>query len=144
MRVRVGINGMGRIGRDLLRIATDRSAAVTDAGFEVVAVNNLAKPETVAHLLKHDSTYGAWSRTVEAARGLLDIDGHAIRILQQPGPEVLPWSDLGVDVVVEATGKFRTRTAAAAHLAAGARKVVITAPGTDVDATIVMGINQDS
>jgi glyceraldehyde 3-phosphate dehydrogenase len=144
MRVRGGLNGMGRIGRDLLRIATDRSAAATDTGIEVVAVNDLAKPETVAHLLKHDSTYGAWARTVEAARGLLDVDGHAIRISQQPDPEELPWRDLDVDVVVEATGKFRTRSAAAAHLAAGARKVVITAPGTDVDATIVMGINQDS
>src|SRR5689334_24639798 len=131
MHVRVGINGMGRIGRDLLRIATDRSAA-GDTGFEVVAVNDLAQPETVAHLLKHDSTYGAWSRTVEASRGLLDIDGHVIRVLQQPDPEELPWNDLDVDVVVEATGKFRTRAAAAAHLAAGARKVVITAPGTDV------------
>jgi glyceraldehyde 3-phosphate dehydrogenase len=143
MRVRVGINGMGRIGRDLLRIATDRAAA-GDAGFEVVAVNDLAEPATVAHLLKHDSTYGAWSRSVDAARGLLDVDGHAIRVLQLPDPEDLPWGDLGVDVVVEATGKFRTRAAAAAHLRAGARKVVITAPGTDVDATIVMGINQDS
>ena len=144
MRVRVGINGMGRIGRDLMRIATDRSGYGTDAGIEVVAVNELAAPETVAHLLRHDSTYGAWSRTVEAAKDYLDVDGHAIRILQQPKPEELPWADLGVDVVVEATGRFRTRSAAAAHLAAGARKVVITAPGTDVDATIVMGINQDS
>ena len=98
----------------------------------------------LAHLLQHDSTYGAWARTVEAARGRLDIDGHEIRVLQQPDPEDLPWEDLGVDVVVEATGKFRTRAAAAAHLRGGARKVVITAPGKDVDATIVMGINEDT
>jgi len=135
---------MGRIGRDLLRIAVDRAADSGDTGFEVVAVNELAAPETVAHLLRRDSTYGAWSRSVEAAKGFLEIDGHAIRILQQPAPEELPWGDLGVDVVVEATGRFRTRPAAAAHLAAGARKVVITAPGTEVDATIVMGINQDT
>jgi len=144
MRVRVGINGMGRIGRDLMRIATDRAGGASETAIEVVAVNDLAPSETLAHLLRHDSTYGAWSRTVEVARGRLDIDGHEIRVLQQPDPEDLPWEDLGVDVVVEATGLFRTRPAAAAHLRAGARKVVITAPGTDVDATIVMGINQDT
>src|SRR6476659_9806116 len=144
MRVRVGINGMGRIGRDLMRIATDRAGSASETAIEVVAVNDLAPSETLAHLLRHDSTYGAWSRTVEVARGRLDIDGHEIRVLQQPDPEDLPWEDLGVDVVVEATGLFRTRPAAAAHLRAGARKVVITAPGTDVDATIVMGINQDT
>ena len=144
MRVRVGINGMGRIGRDLMRIATDRAGSASETAIEVVAVNDLAPSETLAHLLRHDSTYGAWSRTVEVARGRLDIDGHEIRVLQQPDPEDLPWEDLGVDVVVEATGLFRTRAAAAAHLRAGARKVVITAPGTDVDATIVMGINQDT
>ncbi len=144
MRVRVAINGMGRIGRDLLRIATDRAAPPSDVTFEVVAINDLVAPETVAHLLRHDSTYGAWSRTVEHAPGVLDVDGHAIRVLQQPDPEDLPWDDLGVDVVVEATGRFRTHSAAAAHLRAGARKVVITAPGTDADATIVMGINQES
>ena len=120
MRVRVGINGMGRIGRELLRIATGRAAA-GDACFEVVAVNDLAQPETVAHLLKHDSTYGAWSRSVDAACGLLDVDGHAIRVLQHPDPEDLPWGDLGVDVVVEATGKFRTRAAAAAQPATAAQ-----------------------
>jgi len=120
MRVRVGVNGMGRIGRDLLRIATGRAAA-GDACFEVVAVNDLAQPETVAHLLKHDSTYGAWSRSVDAACGLLDVDGHAIRVLQHPDPEDLPWGDLGVDVVVEATGKFRTRAAAAAQPATAAQ-----------------------
>jgi len=144
MRVRVGINGMGRIGRDLLRIATDRTTAGADAGIEVVAINDLAPPETVAQLLRHDSTYGAWAHTVKSARGVLDVDGHGIRVLQQPDPEELPWKDLDVDIVVEATGRFRTRTAAAAHLAAGARKVVITAPGTNVDNTIVMGINQDT
>ena len=144
IRVRVGINGMGRIGRDLMRIATDRAGSASETAIEVVAVNDLAPSKTLAHLLRHDSTYGAWSRTVEVARGRLDIDGHEIRVLQQPDPEDLPWEDLGVDVVVEATGLFRTRAAAAAHLRAGARKVVITAPGTDVDATIVMGINQDT
>ena len=112
MRVRVGINGMGRIGRDLMRIATDRAGSASETAIEVVAVNDLAPSETLAHLLRRDSTYGAWSRTVEVGRGRLDIDGHEIRVLQQPDPEDLPWEDLGVDVVVEATGLFRTRAAA--------------------------------
>jgi glyceraldehyde 3-phosphate dehydrogenase len=139
MRVRVGINGMGRIGRDVLRSIVDRA----EPAFEVVAVNDLAPVETVAHLLRHDSTYGPWHRRVEVAAGFLAVDDHPVRAMQQPDPALLEWGELGVDVVIDATGKFRSRDKAAAHLAAGARKVVITAPGTDLDATIVIGVNQD-
>jgi glyceraldehyde 3-phosphate dehydrogenase (phosphorylating) len=144
MRVRVAINGMGRIGRDLLRIAVERPGALSDTGFEIVAINDLAPPETITHLLRHDSTYGPWARTAQYTPGSLDVDGRTIRVLQESDPEGLPWRELGVDVVVEATGKFRKREAAAAHIRAGAQKVVITAPGTEADATFVMGINQDT
>ncbi|MBW0113875.1 type I glyceraldehyde-3-phosphate dehydrogenase [Pseudonocardia abyssalis] len=139
MRVRVGINGMGRIGRDVLRGAVERN----DPAFRVVAVNDVAPPETITHLLRHDSTYGRWGRTVEFAGGFLTVDDHSVRMLQEPDPARLDWAAHGVDVVVEATGRFRTRERAAAHLTAGARKVVLTSPGTGVDATIVMGINDD-
>ncbi len=144
MRARVAVNGMGRIGRDVLRIAVDRAADPRQSAFEVVAVNDIAPPDTIAHLLGHDSTYGTWAHAIERAGGLLTVDDRTVRFLQEPDPARLPWRDLGVDVVVEATGRFRTRAAAAAHLAAGARKVVVTAPGTDVDATLVMGINDDA
>jgi glyceraldehyde-3-phosphate dehydrogenase/erythrose-4-phosphate dehydrogenase len=133
------VNGMGRIGRNVLRIAMSRP----DTAFEVVAVNNLMAPAAVAHLLRHDSTYGPRARRVELAGEFLAVDDHPIRMVRESDPAGLPWRDLGVDVVIEATGRFRTREAAAGHLEAGARKVVLTAPGTDVDATLVMGINQD-
>ncbi len=139
MRVRVGINGMGRIGRDVLRAAVDRA----EPGFEIVAINDVAPPETVAHLLRHDSTYGRWGHTVELEGGFLTVDDHSVRVLQEPDPAQLDWAAHGVDVVVEATGRFRTRERATAHLTAGATKVVLTSPGTDLDATIVMGINDD-
>jgi glyceraldehyde 3-phosphate dehydrogenase len=140
MRVRVGINGMGRIGRNILRTAIDRD----EPGFEIAAVNDLAPAATIAHLLVHDSTYGRWARDVEVAADFLEIGDHTVKVLREPDPARLDWAALGVDVVIEATGRFRTRERAAAHLSAGARKVLITAPGTDVDATIVMGINEDT
>ncbi|MHA6781967.1 type I glyceraldehyde-3-phosphate dehydrogenase [Pseudonocardia saturnea] len=141
MRIRVGINGMGRIGRDVLRGAIERA----DPGFEIVAINDLAPPETIAHLLRHDSAYGRWGHAVDLGGGFLTMDDqHSIRVLQEPDPARLDWAADGVDVVIEATGRFRTRECAAAHLAAGARKVVLTSPGTDVDATIVVGVNEDS
>ncbi len=139
MRIRVGINGMGRIGRDVLRGALERA----EPGFEVVAINDLAPPETITHLLRHDSTYGRWGRQVELGGGFLTVDDHSVRMLQEPDPARLDWAAHGVDVVIEATGRFRTRERATAHLTAGARKVVLTSPGTDVDATIVMGVNDD-
>jgi glyceraldehyde 3-phosphate dehydrogenase (phosphorylating) len=140
MRVRVGINGMGRIGRDVLRAAMGHDSSA----FEIVAINDLAPPDTIAYLLRHDSTYGPWNRRVEQSGHDLAVDDHTIRVLQEPDPQNLGWDDFGVDIVVEATGRFRTRDRATHHLTAGATKVVLTAPGTDLDATIVMGINEDT
>jgi glyceraldehyde 3-phosphate dehydrogenase (phosphorylating) len=139
MVVRVGINGFGRIGRDILRSAVERG----DTAFEVVAVNDLTTPDTLAHLLAFDSTYGPWSHTVEVQGNELVADGRSIAVTAEVDPSNLDWSAHGVDIVIEATGRFRTREAAGAHLASGARKVIITAPGKDVDATIVMGVNDD-
>lgn len=138
MRIRVGINGMGRIGRDVLRSIVDR-----DELFEVAAINDIAPVETIAYLLRHDSTYGSWGHRIEPGDGVLTIDGRPLHVTQQPDPAQLPWAELGVDVVVEATGRFRTREFAAAHLTAGARKVLLTAPGSGADATIVVGVNED-
>jgi len=139
MRIRVGINGMGRIGRDVLRSVLDRA----EPAFDVVAINDLAPPETIAYLLRHDSTYGRWNRSVELTGDVLTVDEHTITTMQQPDPALLDWAAHHVDVVIEATGRFRTRERATTHLTTGARKVVLTSPGTDIDATIVMGINQD-
>jgi glyceraldehyde 3-phosphate dehydrogenase len=139
MKVRVGINGMGRIGRAVLRSITERD----EPGFEVVAVNDLAPIETVAHLLRHDSTYGPWSEKVEVSGGYLAVRDRPIDVTGETEPARIPWAVLGADIVVDATGKFRSREAALRHLDAGARKVLTTAPGGSHDATIVMGINQD-
>ncbi|GAA0250963.1 type I glyceraldehyde-3-phosphate dehydrogenase [Saccharothrix mutabilis subsp. mutabilis] len=140
MAVRVGINGFGRIGRDVLRCAVDRH----DGDLEVVAVNDVTAPETLAHLLAYDSTYGPWRREVGAGPGRITVDGRTLTATAHTEPADLDWGALGVDVVIEATGRFRTRDAAATHLARGARKVLITAPGKDVDATIVLGVNEDT
>jgi glyceraldehyde 3-phosphate dehydrogenase len=137
MDIRIGINGFGRIGRDVFRAAADRD----ENGFRIVAINDVTSPATLAHLLRYDSTYGPWRREISSGDGSITVDGEEIRVLGEPEPKRLPWRDLGVDIVIESTGRFRTRAAAAAHLAAGARKVVITAPGKDVDATIVLGVN---
>jgi len=142
MAIRIGVNGFGRIGRDLMRSATDR-AADGENGIEIVAVNDVTDPATLANLLRHDSTYGPWAHRVSAGENSIAVDGRTIRVCSERDPAVLPWHDLGVDIVVEATGKFRTRDKAAAHLAAGARKVLITAPGKNVDATIVLGVNDE-
>ncbi len=140
MAVRVGINGFGRIGRDVLRCAVDRD----DSDIEIVAVNDLTTPDALAHLLAYDSTYGPWRREIGSGVDTLTVDGRTIRITAEADPADLDWGAPGVDLVIEATGRFRTREAAGAHLARGARKVLITAPGKDVDATIVLGINEDS
>jgi glyceraldehyde 3-phosphate dehydrogenase len=139
MKVRVGINGMGRIGRAVLRSIVERD----EPGFEVVAINDLAPTATIAHLLRHDSTYGPWAEKVEFADGCLAIRDRSIYATQHAEPARIGWGMLGVDVVVEATGRFRSRHAATGHLDAGAAKVLTTAPGSEHDATIVMGINQD-
>jgi glyceraldehyde 3-phosphate dehydrogenase len=141
MDIRIAINGFGRIGRDVFRIATDR-ADRTDKGLRIVAVNDITGPATLAHLLRYDSTYGTWRQhEVAPAEGAINVDDQDVLVFNETDPAELPWAKLGVDIVIEATGRFRTRDAAAAHLAAGAKKVVITAPGKNVDATIVLGVN---
>jgi glyceraldehyde 3-phosphate dehydrogenase len=138
MPVRVGINGFGRIGRNVFRAAHESGADV-----EIVAVNDITDNETLAHLLKYDSVYGPFQGTVEAAGDSLRIDGRDVRALEERDPAALPWGDLGVDVVIESTGLFTKREAAAKHLDAGARKVIISAPATGPDATVVLGVNFD-
>jgi glyceraldehyde 3-phosphate dehydrogenase len=138
MAVRIGINGFGRIGRQSLKALLEREVPV-----EVVAVNDLADAAMNAHLFKHDSTYGAFHGSVEHTDDQLIVDGRAIRVLQEANPSALPWADLGVDIVLEATGKFREPGKAEAHLEAGARKVIISAPARGADVTIVLGVNGD-
>ena len=144
MTYRVAINGFGRIGRNFIRSLVDRSLLDTD--ITVVAVNDLWDGATLAHLLQYDSTFGRLRATVDvdpAGSGML-VNGQPIELLRQRDPEVLPWADLRVDLVIEASGKFRTRDEAAKHLKAGARRVLISAPGKEVDATIVVGVNTEA
>ena len=138
MTVRVGINGFGRIGRQSLRALIERTPEV-----EVVAVNDLVDAEMNALLFKHDSTYGAYPGTVEHAEDALVVDGRGINVFKESDPSALPWSDLGVDIVLESTGKFRDPGKAQAHLDAGARKVIISAPAAGADFTVVLGVNED-
>ncbi|MEU5274862.1 type I glyceraldehyde-3-phosphate dehydrogenase [Streptomyces asoensis] len=142
MSVRVGINGFGRIGRNYLRGALERAENGTGTPIEVVAVNDLTSPAALAHLLAYDSTYGRLGRTVEHDETSLTVGGHRVRVTAERGPDALGWADLGVDIVIESTGRFRTREQAGRHLAAGARKVLLSVPGKDVDATVVMGVNE--
>ncbi|MEO8274460.1 MAG: type I glyceraldehyde-3-phosphate dehydrogenase, partial [Chloroflexota bacterium] len=138
MTVRVGINGFGRIGRQSLKAIIERAPEV-----EVVAVNDLVDTKMNAHLFKHDSTYGAYHGTVEHTDDALIIDGREIKVLQVKDPATLPWGDLGVDVVLESTGLFTDAEKARAHLTAGAKKVIISAPAKGEDITIVLGVNED-
>lgn len=137
MSIRVAINGFGRIGRNVLRAAR-RSP---DSSLQFVAVNDLTDSSTLAHLLKYDSVHGRYPGTVEVSGDGLIVDGDEIRVLSRRDPADLPWRELGVDVVVESTGRFRTRELASRHLAAGASKVVISAPAKAEDITIVLGVN---
>ncbi|CAB3391722.1 MULTISPECIES: glyceraldehyde-3-phosphate dehydrogenase [Kyrpidia] len=137
MAIRVGINGFGRIGRMVLR------AALRFSDVDIVAVNATADAATLAHLVKYDSVHGLFRGDVEAGDGCLWVNGREIRLLSDRDPLQLPWGDLGVDIVIEATGKFRDRDGASKHLQQGAKKVVITAPGKNEDVTIVMGVNED-
>ena len=137
MGIRVGINGFGRIGRMVFRAMTERS------GFDVVAINDLTDSATLAHLLKYDSVHGRFDGPVSAVADGLHINGHKIDIVSERDPADLPWGDRGVDLVVESTGIFTDGEQASAHLAAGAKKVLISAPATNVDATIVVGVNDD-
>ena len=138
-RTRVAINGFGRIGRNILRAAKRHGADI-----DFVALNDLTDNHTLAHLLKYDSVHGRYPGTVGVTDDGLVVDGDAVRVLSERDPEVLPWADLGVDLVFEATGRFTNRADAAKHLAAGAKKVIITAPAKGEDITIVMGVNHDS
>ena len=135
MTTRVGINGFGRIGRTFTRLAADRS------DLEVVAVNDITDAGTLAHLLAFDSTFGRFGRTVEHTQDSLIIDGRPVAVLSERDPAAIDWGKLGVDVVIESTGKFRSRDAAALHLKGGARKVLISAPGKGADLTVVLGVN---
>ncbi|WP_327730876.1 type I glyceraldehyde-3-phosphate dehydrogenase [Streptomyces sp. NBC_00487] len=142
MGVRVGINGFGRIGRNYLRCVLERARNGTGTPVEVVAVNDLTSPATLAHLLQYDSTYGRLGRTVDHDDASLTVDGHRVAVTAERDPAKLAWGEYGVDVVIESTGRFRTREQAGAHLAAGARKVLLSVPGKGVDATVVMGVNE--
>jgi glyceraldehyde 3-phosphate dehydrogenase len=139
MAVRVGINGFGRIGRNLFRAA---KAAKADIDF--VAVNDLTDAKTLAHLLKYDSILGPYPGTVELDGNDIIVDGDRLKVLAETDPAKLPWGDLGADVVVESTGRFTKRPDAAKHLDAGAKKVVISAPATEPDITVVLGVNFDA
>jgi glyceraldehyde 3-phosphate dehydrogenase len=136
MSVRVAINGFGRIGRNVFRAARERGA-----GFEIVAVNDLTSAATLAHLLKYDSVHGKYPDEVSATDDGLMVAGKTVAVLSERDPAALPWADMGVEVVLESTGFFTKREGAAKHLAAGARKVVISAPATEPDITICMGVN---
>ncbi|HTX44980.1 MAG TPA: type I glyceraldehyde-3-phosphate dehydrogenase [Solirubrobacteraceae bacterium] len=139
MPVRVGINGFGRIGRNVFRAASERGAEI-----EWVAINDLVDPPTIAHLLKYDSNYGPFHGTVEATDTGLRVDGGEIRVLAERDPASIPWGELGAEVVIESTGLFTDRENASKHLDAGAQKVLISAPATDPDVTVALGVNFES
>jgi glyceraldehyde 3-phosphate dehydrogenase len=137
MAIKLGINGFGRIGRNLLR------AGIGSPEIEFVAVNDLTDSKTLAHLLKYDSIHGRFDGTVEAGDGEIIVNGKSIKVLSERDPADLPWGDLGIQVVVESTGIFTKRADAEKHLKAGAKKVIISAPASDEDITIVLGVNDD-
>ena len=139
MTVRVGINGFGRIGRLVIRAAQRQGADI-----EFVGINDLTDSKTLAHLFKYDSVHGVYPGTVAAEEDALVIDGKRIRVTAESDPAKLPWRELGADVVIESTGRFTERAKAAAHLEAGAQKVIISAPGKGADATIVIGVNEET
>ena len=139
MSTRIGINGFGRIGRQTLKAILERHGD----SLEVAAVNDLAPTATNAHLFRYDSTYGRYDGDVTSGEGTITIDGHEIRAFSERDPAALPWGDLGVDIVIESTGIFTDAEKAAAHRAAGARKVIISAPAKGEDITIVLGVNQE-
>jgi len=139
MATRIGINGFGRIGRQVVRAAKNQGVADLD----FVAVNDLTDTRTLAHLFKYDSVHGTYQGDVEAGKDSIIIDGDEIKILSQKDPAALPWKDLGVDIVLESTGRFTDASAARKHIDAGAKKVLISAPAKGEDITIVMGVNSD-
>src|SRR5918999_1822320 len=139
MAVKVGINGFGRIGRNLFR-----AAKASGSEIDFVAVNDITDTETLAHLLKYDSILGRYPGEVKASENGLTVDGDELRVLSERDPAALPWSDLGAEVVIESTGLFTKRDDAAKHLEAGAKKVIISAPATEPDVTLVLGVNDDA
>ena len=139
MAIRVGINGFGRIGRQVLRAAKQQGVADID----FVAVNDLTDTKTLAHLFQYDSVHGQFDGTVSADADGITVNGDRVRILAEKDPGKLPWKDLGVDIVLESTGRFTARADAAKHIEGGAKKVIISAPATNEDITIVMGVNSD-
>ena len=142
MSIKVGINGFGRIGRVFMRAKMKYD---TKNDIEIVAINDITDPKTLAHLLKYDSVYGALENDIRAEEGAISIDGKKIKALLVKEPSELPWKELGVDVVIESTGKFTKREEVTKHMEAGAKKVIVSAPmkGGGADATIVMGVNED-
>ena len=138
MATKVGINGFGRIGRNFYRAYLEKKP-----GFEIVAVNDLADPDVLAHVLRYDSSHGVLDAEIEAGDGEITVDGKSFEVLSERDPTALPWADRGVEVVVESTGLFTDRDGASQHLTAGAKKVLISAPATDPDITIVLGVNDD-
>ncbi|MGF7056674.1 type I glyceraldehyde-3-phosphate dehydrogenase [Brassicibacter mesophilus] len=138
MSIKVAINGFGRIGRNVLRIAMEDNVKE----IEVVAINNSGDPASIAHLFKYDTCFGKFEGSVEAKENSIVVNGHEIKIVNDRDPEKLPWAELGIDLVVEATGKFRDKESCSKHIKAGAKKVLITAPAKNEDITIVMGVNE--
>jgi glyceraldehyde 3-phosphate dehydrogenase len=139
MSIRVGINGFGRIGRNFFRAAKEQGADI-----DFVAANDLGSVKTMAHLLKFDSVLGKLPYDIQATDDGISVDGETIKILAERDPKALPWDDLGVDIVIESTGFFTDRDKAAAHLEAGAKLVIVSAPATNADATFVVGVNDDT
>jgi glyceraldehyde 3-phosphate dehydrogenase len=139
MARRVAINGFGRIGRNFFRAYLER-----EPDFEVVALNDLASPDVLAHMLKYDSTHGVLAADIGHGDGELSVDGKSVKVTSERDPAALPWSELDVDVVIESTGLFTDREGAGQHLEAGAKKVIISAPATDPDITVVLGVNDDA
>jgi glyceraldehyde 3-phosphate dehydrogenase len=140
MPVKVAINGFGRIGRNVLKCILDDSESASL--FEVVAINDLTDPKTLAHLFKYDSVQGINPATIEVSGDGFSVNGRSIRILADKDPEILPWDELEIDIVVESTGLFTNRSAANKHIKAGAKKVLISAPAADPDVTLVLGVNE--
>jgi glyceraldehyde 3-phosphate dehydrogenase len=138
MATKVGINGFGRIGRNFYRAYLERKP-----GFEIVAVNDLASPDVLAHVLKYDSSHGVLDADISETSDEISVDGQSFKVLSERDPTALPWQEMGVDVVLESTGLFTGREGASQHLSAGAKKVVISAPATDPDITLVLGVNDD-
>ena len=138
MKTKVAINGFGRIGRNVFKVAMSQNTT-----WDIVAINDLTDPKTLAHLLKYDSLFGKFNGEVESTADSIIVNGKEIKIFAEKDPERLPWGELGVDLVIESTGIFRSKKDVSKHMNAGAKKVLITSPAKDEDITIVMGVNEE-